>query len=304
MNSEPMPGGNALSDVLSLQHADSLVTLCPQIGGAVAGFLWRGRPILRVSPADAIRDRLVRKLACYPLVPYSNRIGNAELVAGGRRHRLRANAPPESHALHGFGWQRAWSVHACDGQSAELRLLHRADEDWPFDCEAREIVRLQGDSLQLRLTLRNMGEAAMPAGLGFHPFFPLHDGSRLQADWKTMWAMGEDKLPTGETALPPQADFRQERPLDGWHVDHCFSGWNQRAVLVYPGYRVLLEASSECRHIVCYSPGDERRFIALEPVTHVNNAFALAERGTADTGMRMLAPGEAMEISLSILPRE
>ncbi len=304
MNSIPAETAPAeLSAHIELRNGDSRVILCPEFGAAIARYVWRGRDILRPAGADVLRTGPARKMGCYPLVPYSNRIGGAELIADGRRYRLRANAPPEPHALHGFGWQRAWCVSAQQRDSLEMELLHRPDQDWPFACEASFGAQLRESGLHLRLALRNSGDVAMPAGLGLHPFFPLWPDTRLQAHWQHRWAMGPDKLPTGAQELPPEADFRVPRTVLGWQVDHCFSGWDQRARLLYPGYEVLLEATG-CGHLVCYAPGRGKNFIALEPVSHVNNAFALAERGISDTGARVLAPGEVMDISLTIAPSE
>jgi len=239
-------------------------------------------------------------MACYPLVPYSNRIADAFLLEGGRRHRLRANAPPEAHALHGFGWQRPWQVASREADALTLTLLHGADEDWPFACEAVQTFRLMEDQLQLGLSLRNTGVYAMPAGLGFHPYFPLSPGTTLQAEWKSMWTMDVDSLPSELTPISAELDFSRERPVSGWKVDNCFTGWNGYAALDYATHCVRIEAGEACRTIVCFAPADGRDFIALEPVTHVNNAFALEAEGVANTGVRTLRPGESFDISILI----
>ncbi|MEO8102872.1 MAG: aldose 1-epimerase, partial [Betaproteobacteria bacterium] len=83
-------------------------------------------------------------------------------------------------------------------------------------------------------------------------------------------------------------------------VDNCFTGWSRRAFLDYPTHRVQLSASAACSQVVCFLPGDGRRFIAIEPVTHVNNAFALAASGVTGTGTRWLKAGESLEASMSI----
>lgn len=286
--------------IVLLQNGDSQLTLCPEIGAAIARFTWKGHDILRRAPDTAINERLVRQMGVYPLVPYSNRIGQAKLIVGDQTMALRPNFMQEPHAIHGFGWQRAWQVVKRTADSAELHLRHAPDADWPFACEATQVVRLAANSLQLGLKVKNTDRRPMPAGLGFHPFFPLTADTHLQSDWKGMWKMGADSLPTELGPVPPEADFSQLRPAAGWKVDHCFTGWGRRAVLDYPTHRMQLDASEACRQIVVFAPNDGRNFIALEPVTHVNNAFALAARGVADTGMRMLAAGESFEISISI----
>ena len=286
--------------LIKLQQGESVVTLCPDIGAAIARFTWRGIDILRRTPDSAINERLIRQMGAYPLVPYSNRIGQAQLIVGEQKYVLRQNFPPGMHAIHGFGWQRAWQVATRTVDSVSLRLQHMPDADWPFACEARQVVRLTPNALQLELSVRNDDTRVMPAGLGFHPFFPLTPETHLQSNWKGMWKMSADSLPTELGPVSPEADFSQLRPAAGWQVDHCFTGWSRRAVLDYPTHRMQLDGSDLCRQIVVFAPNDGRNFIALEPVSNINNAFALAAQGTADTGMRMLARGESMEISMSI----
>ena len=286
--------------MITLQSGESQLTLCPEIGAAIAGFTWRGIDILRRAPDSAIKEKLVRQMGSYALMPYSNRIGHGKLIVGDQTFPLRANFPPGTHAIHGFGWQREWQVAKQTRDFAELRLRHEPDVDWPFACESVQSLRLAASSLQLTLAVKNLDKRNMPAGLGFHPFFPLTPETHLQADWKGMWNMDADSLPTELVSVPPEADFSQLRPAANWKVDNCFTGWNRRAVLDYPTHRMQIDASEACRQIIAFAPNDGRNFIALEPVTNINNAFALAAKGVVDTGLRMLASGESFDISVAI----
>ncbi|MBL8525821.1 MAG: aldose 1-epimerase [Betaproteobacteria bacterium] len=286
--------------ILQLTHGDSAAIICPKIGGSIAQFTWRGYHILRPAPDTVIRDSLVRQMGFYPLVPYSNRIGHGKLFANGETFQLRANAPPEPHALHGFGWQREWQVESQSDSAVTLALVHAADADWPFACEAREVIELVDDALHITLSLRNTDPRLMPAGLGFHPFFPIDRSTLLQAEWQAMWAMGPDKLPTERIAVPPEADFRQPSVVDGWTVDNCFTGWNRVATLSYATHQVRIEASEACRQTVCFAPNDGRNFIAIELVTNINDAFSLMARGVTDTGLQLINGGEAVRISTTL----
>lgn len=286
--------------ILQLTHGGSAAIICPKIGGSIAQFTWRGHHILRPAPDTAIRDSLVRQMGFYPLVPYSNRIGHGRLFANGETFQLRANAPPELHALHGFGWQREWQVESQSESSATLTLVHAPDADWPFACEAREHIVLTGDELRITLSLRNTDSRPMPAGLGFHPYFPIDASTQLQTEYEAMLAMGPDKLPTEQVAVPPEADFRQRRAVDGWTVDNCFTGWNRTATLSYATHQVRIEASEECRQLVCFAPNDGRNFIAIEPVTNVNDAFALSANGVSNTGQQILERQQKIACSLSL----
>jgi aldose 1-epimerase len=258
--------------------------------------------ILRRAPDEAIAAGQVRQMGCYALVPYSNRIGGARLAFGGEVFTLRPNFPPEPHSLHGVGWQRKWQVGRQSGSSLQLDLAHEPDGDWPFRFEARQNLDLRADGLEVRLRLANKDSRSMPAGLGFHPYFPLQPGLHLQAEWQGVWKMGEDHLPTEWAPVPPESDFRLLRPVEGWKIDHCFTGWKRRALLDYPSHRVVLTASELLERIVCFAPNDGRAFVALEPVSHINNAFALAAAGRTDTGMRVLRSGESLQAAMTIAP--
>lgn len=291
---------SAASEVLDLVVGTSRLQVCPGIGGSIARFSWHGLDILRAATPSAICEARVRGMASYPLVPYSNRIENARLPFEGSTFALRANFPPEPHAIHGVGWQRAWNVTRLNGQQVELGLVHDPDDDWPFRFEARQTLALGEGWVTASLALKNSDSRAMPAGLGFHPFFPVSPDVQLEATWDGAWGMDSDNLPTEWEALPADADFRQTRPIGDWIVDRCFTGWARVARLRYRDRAVVVTASAALDRMVCLVPGGGRGFMALEPVSLVNNAFALAARGVPGTGIRVLAPGEQMQASMTI----
>ena len=287
---------------LLLQNAGSEVLICPHIGGAIAHYVWNELDILRRAPDDAISDENVRQMGSYALVPYSNRIGNAQLIAGDRTYALQPNFPPEPHSIHGFGWQRAWRIESSTTDSVQLSLGHDPDDAWPFSCHSRQSICLNDNALTLELSVTNLDTHPMPAGLGFHPFFPVTEEAYLQSQWNGVWKAGPDLLPHAWECSSPATDFSHSRSISGWRIDNCFTGWNRTASLKYAEYRVAISASEACSNMVVYSPGDQRNFIALEPVTHINNGFALAAQGHLNTGVRELEPGESLSISMAINP--
>lgn len=285
---------------VSLAAGESRLVVSPATGGAIARYSWRGIDVLRPAAESAMHAREVRRMACYPLVPYSNRIGGARLAFEGREYRIRPNFPPQPHAIHGVGWQRAWSVVEANAASVTLALQHEGDGDWPFAFEATQTFRLSTESLEVRLVLRNAAEGAMPAGLGLHPFFPERSRARLQARCSGVWMNAPDNLPSHHEAVPPDWDFREPRAAGPWVVDNCFTGWDRRAVLEYATHRVVLAGSEEFGYLVCFAPGDGRDFIALEPVSHANDAARLRAEGRGDNGLRVLAPGDSFSAAMTI----
>ena len=289
--------------MLQLTSGDSALLLCPEVGGAVARFRWRGLDVLRPASDADLGSGNARRLGMFHLIPYSNRVQDGLLQARTGPRQLRLNVDGEVHSMHGFGWQRPWQVESSTHDRAVLLLDHAGDADWPYPCRARHIVSLDGGTLSAVISLQNSGAEEMPAGLGFHPYFPAQPDTCLQAGWSHVWTMDERKLPVALVAAPSRADFSILRPLGSWHSDHCYTGWNGEARLVYPTHRVEVSSDEGVSRFVCFVPDDGRPIIALEPVTHVNNAVALEAQGVPDTGIRWLAPGEEMRLSIRIAVR-
>ena len=164
---------------LILRAGAACAVLRPAAGGRVCSLsLARvdGRPVAVLFPYTAEGVDPVRwaKGGIYPLVPYSNRIANAQLQTSEGMVRLSPHPDASPHTLHGPAHGLPWSVSAQDENSATLTLDHAASPAWPWHFQALMRFRLLTDSLHMDLTLTNLDVRTMPAGLGWHPFF-LHE---------------------------------------------------------------------------------------------------------------------------------
>ena len=110
--------------MLSLRSSGAVLDLLPEIGGAVSRFAVDGADVLRPAPADTMD---VLQTACFPLVPFANRIANGRFTFDGRTIQLPKNFGDHSHVLHGQGWQNPWRTIAQDETSATLAFEHAAD---------------------------------------------------------------------------------------------------------------------------------------------------------------------------------
>lgn len=84
------------------------------------------------------------------------------------------------------------------------------------------------------------------------------------------------------------------------NIDHCFEGWTGAVLLQDALLRTSIRSSLQ-RLVVFTNPN--RDFVAIEPVSHVNNAVQLAARAdlSADAlGLRELQPGESMTASMHL----
>ena len=296
--------------LLELATAVARVTIAPEIGGSIASFTVGGQPMLRPMPRAALDARDVRRSACYPLVPYSNRIRDSMLAFAGRRYPLARNFGNHPHAIHGVGWQRAWTVADAAGDHARLVLAHDARGEqaraWPWPFEATQTFHLAAAPaasalLVATLTLRNTGNEPFPFGLGFHPFFPKSAATKLAFSANGVWQNDATQLPQTLAAIPPDWRFDPPRPLATLALDNVFTGWRGRAMLVDDARRtsVRLDADRALAFLVVYTPADGNS-VAVEPVTHETDAFNRSAAGAASTGTRVLPPGGAFSCTMRV----
>jgi aldose 1-epimerase len=297
---------------------DSLITLSsqrfaagvsPQLGGALAWFGLAddsGIEFVRPASARAFSERNVRLTSSYPLVPYSNRIGNGQFRFQGVDYSLRQNAAISPHPVHGLGWLRDWRVVAVGPNSVSLAFTHYAnsgcDPDWPWSFDAAQTIALDESGLRLTLSLTNRDTRPMPGGIGLHPFFPKSPKMELQFEAGNVWLNDTRMLPKERPALPRAWIFTKRRPVADLTVDNCFANWSRAALLTWPerGWGLRLAASKAFGHLVVFT-SPARDSIAIEPVSHANNAVNLAATRD-DTGLVILAPGAALSGTLTMRP--
>ena len=291
-------------DLVTLRAGGAGLRLAPAAGGAVARYwLERGarvREWLRASPAEAFRDGDPYLASAFPLVPYSNRIREGRFSFRGRSIVQLLNRPPERHAIHGHGWQAPWKPITISAADAKLEYRHEAG-DWPWSYRATQRFTLEPARLRVELTLTNESAAAMPAGLGWHPYFPRTPRATLTAATGAIWRTDAEMMPTTLVPPPPAADLGRGPIVDTLALDNSFVGWSGRAAIEWPewGARLVMTAEPPLDCLVVYTPAG-RSFFCAEPVSHVTDAFNLAAAGRANTGMRVLEPAETLRAVVTL----
>jgi len=289
-------------DLITLRAGGAGLVLAPAAGGAVARY-WiddgnRSMELLRPWTAPGRGDRFLA--AAFPLVPYSNRIRAGRFSFQGREVTLPLNRPPERHSIHGHGWQVSWTPLEVGQGEATLEYRHAADS-WPWTYLARQRFALGERSLSVELSLTNEGDAVMPAGLGWHPYFVRTPRTTLTASVDAIWLTDDEVMPTTLSTPPPELDPTRGVKVDAVALDICFVGWRRRAVIERPeeGVRLIMTAEPPLDFLVVYTPPG-RSFFCAEPVSHVTDAFNLAAAGRIDTGTRSLEPGETLRAAVTL----
>lgn len=259
------------------------LALRPDLGGSIAG-LWLGEvAVLRSTEPAGLPG--ARQSACYPLVPYSNRLGYRRFRWQGQDYSTQPNFDDNPHSVHGVAWQRPWQLVKRTATQVDIGYQHAPDADWPFAFEVQQRFVLSEDALELHLSFTNQAAHAQPVGLGWHPYFPKRPHSRLHIELTERWDNEASGLPTRRVS---------QSGIDGdvAHLayDNCFEGWRGPARI--RDDKLSMRMTSSLPYLVVYTP-ETSPYYCVEPVSHVSNAIHMAE--PAAHGLRSLDAGATLD---------
>jgi aldose 1-epimerase len=295
--------------IVGLESTAQRLHVAPELGGAVVAWDWKisgaWTPIFR--PWDGkIEDRYT--LACFPLVPWSNRITRGGFEYNGVFHPIALNRHGEPYPIHGDGWLQAWMVSEQTANSIRLSLESRRFAGNPYDYTASQLFTLLPNGIAIELSVTHLGDEPLPYGLGLHPYFVRNEETRLMAKTSGVWLSGKDPIPVEHaTDFPPTWDYNAPSLLDGPLIDNCFTGWDGRAVIGYPDRHMLVTMTmADCNgYSLMYRPPDLPYF-CYEPITQPIDAFHMEGR----PGLVELRKGESFalrvtfEVDASDAPRK
>jgi len=291
---KPSDGGRP-----TLECGPLRLTLNASIGGSISAFDWiaggDARGILRKCNS---RSENVLDAASFPLVPYVNRIRGGAFTFRDREVRLKPNMAGDPSPLHGQGWLSPWTVQEAGERYAVLEFRHDAGE-WPWDYEARQEFALDEGGLAIGMTCRNTSAEPMPCGLGFHPYFPCGPETLLDTRVTHVWTVDQRVLPVDRIQATGRYGL-EHRKVCGQDLDNGFAGWGGEARVADPGWPFeLVMSSPNADFFQLYSPAEGGIFVA-EPVTHANAALNAPEAQWPELGLRLLDPGEEMQLDMRL----
>lgn len=279
----------------------------PETGASISGLYiqikgnWH--PILRETPADAVEAGNPSNFSSFTLAPFSNRIGDATFDFQGETYDLRATTD-DGNTQHGDVRGRPWrQVHA-DAFALEYMLTTKAFEDFnfPFPFIITVTYRLERESFETILRLKNVGESAMPAGFGVHPYFnrSLAGSEELELAFNAAarYELDDASLPTGNILRPEgEFGFSKSRALGEQKINDLYRGWSEPVTLTWPEVaRLELYADPIFEHLIVFTHADGS--LAVEPVTNANDGFNLFAQGESGSGVKVLEPGESLSGSI------
>jgi aldose 1-epimerase len=306
------------TDLLELAAGELRLALAPAVGGSIASFTreWneadaqRRLHWLRPASDEALALRNPLGMASFPLLPFCNRIRNGRASFEGREIRFPPNHPAADspHPLHGLGWQLTWQVVSAEPARAELALEVSASRAWPWRFAARQRFELDEHRLSVTISLTNKDTAAMPAGIGHHPYFPHKPATRLTSRTQAMWRGDAEVMPTTLEAGEAVKRLGSGVVLSELDLDNNFVGWDREAVVEWPAdadgphRSLVMRAQPPLDYFVVYCPRGFDHFCA-EPVSQCTDWLnLLPQYGHGPLGGARLAPEETLSAQFDLLP--
>ena len=306
LTDETTPIDPGMNHVVQLQAGAARVRLLPGAGARISS-LQLAMPaggtvdVLQPYPEDFFDPVRWAKGGIYPLMPYSNRIANARVRVQGEEVLLSPHPDALPHTLHGNAHLLPWILDRHDAATAVMLLDAAPSAAWPWHYAGRLEVTLLEAALHLRITIRNAGERAMPAGIGLHPYFRHEPQALLAYQASTVWPPSSEVLAVAARAPSSEEVHQPGRPLPPGGLTRYASGWEGMADIDLPrGARLRMQVDAELQHLVVHRP-DNLAYLCLEPVSHVADGFNLAARGVSGTGTRLLGAGESLSGEMRLL---
>ena len=273
--------------MLKIKSKTTEVTISTNFGAilnyATAGFNWL-RPTSR-------KYKFATDCACFPLVPFCNRIANGRFEFNGHQYKV-PQQNTEPNALHGQGWLSEWLVISCNQTSCHLSHSCNDKNLYPFAYRAEQIFSLNESSLKVMINITSL-EETMPAGIGLHPYFEKSNNLSIKAKVAKMWQTDKNKIPTKleKNFLCDELHSGKFQPQQN-QLDNSFSNWDGKAKITWEEKTLSIEADSVFQFLACYSPDDN--FFCIEPTSNAPDAFNLAAKGNTQVGMQTLAKNETL----------
>lgn len=294
------------------------------VGGALRTLHHNNIALVDAYPTDSPRPAYHGS----PLAPWPNRLANGSYEFNGVTQQTPITEPAFNTALHGLVCWIEWAPVQHTEDSVTLETLIHPQPGYPHRLRVSTSYSLSPDGLTWTLTARNEGQGDAPVGLGFHPYLcppapdsaadslapagPTVDNASTADSW-SLRVPADSVLEANERNLPvawrPAAelgfDLRNDTPLAGMRIDHCFGDLNSsdseaHVELRGPGGSVHMRWNTESAPWVQVFTSDlpdsdhYRTGVAIEPMTCPPDAF------NSGVGLVTLSPNEELTASLRI----
>lgn len=292
----PMPPTGEQYEIRS-GAARAVVT---EVGAGLRAFSVDGRPYVETFDDT---EPPPRGAGCV-LVPWPNRTAGGRWTWDGAPQQLALSEPAAGNAIHGLLRHALYRAEERAPDSVTLHAVIPPQPGWPVPLQTSVRYAVDARGLTVTHTVRNVGTAAVPFGVGAHPY--LRAGA-ADTDACTLHLAATTALPL-DGGLPAGPAVPLADPvfaLRGAELDHAFGGCVPvdgvvRHRLTGPDGAVELWADPDFGWVQVFTPDDHPgrgRAVAVEPMTCPPDAL------NSGIGLLVVAPGETWSGRWGIAPR-
>ncbi|HEX3779925.1 MAG TPA: aldose 1-epimerase family protein [Pseudonocardiaceae bacterium] len=228
------------------------------------------------------------------LVPWPNRVDGGVWRWQGTEQHLPITEPDRGHAIHGLVRNHEWQVLDHKADRIELAIDIPVQPGWPVALRTTIGYVLDEKGLSVTHGVENLGEAAVPFGVGTHPYpragNSVRQESELQLAGNTVLPLDPETLMPSGPAVPVEGteyDFRKPRSLADYDLDTPFGDCQPEADglihhrLTSPHGGIEMWADPDFRWVQAFTPpafpGRADGVVAFEPMTCPPNALNSGE---------------------------
>jgi aldose 1-epimerase len=251
--------------------AGEVAAVVTEVGAGLRTFTIGGRPYVEAFPLDSRPPRGAGTV----LVPWPNRTAGGRWTWQGATQQLALNEPAAGNAIHGLLRYAFYEVVDRAADTITLAARVAPQPGWPVPLATQVRYAVAADGLTVTHTVTNIGAAAVPFGVGAHPY-----------------------IRVGDTATD------DGRPLKGLTLDDAFGGCVPddglvRHRLLGPDGGLEVWADPDFGWVQVFTPDDHPgrgRAVAVEPMTCPPDAL------NSGTDLITLAPEETWQGSWGLRP--
>jgi aldose 1-epimerase len=296
------PQPSETGPIVTLEDGPYALAVAPGFGARMASFRYAGRDVLRPTPEAVLAEPAVYGFAGFPLMPYSGPLFGPGFTFASVSYPLVRNVREEPTATHGEAWIAPFRILDRGEAALELEMIHEPTPGtFPFRFRGHVRYSLSEDGLSILLRITSRDHRPMPAGLGVHPYFPKHPGTRLRFAAVGVWPPdAPEAVLLGCQPLIDGLDFGDGPDVSAMVIDRLYEGWDGRAELIAgDGFRTVIEAGGVLDKMQIYSAWDYP-YVCVEPVSNANDGFNRMAAGVPSHGVRVLEPNRSIEGTVRI----
>ncbi len=276
-------------DIIHLVIGDYSCEILANYGATLNSYKYKGLEF--VDGYSEVAQTKKQQYKGVILAPFPNRIAQGIYNFEGATYQLPINRSKEGLALHGFLYNKTFSVVNQTTDSVSLEYLYEEElPSFPFSFKLCIHYQLKEDgSLIVSSDVWNNSTSKMPFGLGWHPYFKIGDSiDHLSLDFPAskQVLLDEKKIPNGKQSI--FLSQQDKLYLRDHQFDDCFilEAQEYNEFVLSDGInslKVFSPSKADYGFFQIYTPKD-RKTIAIEPMTCAPDAF------NNNIGLHLLEP--------------